>query len=149
MGPVPGFFPFLVPGVIPGDGGQGDGGTTWTVPAPGEYTIHVSMRIIHAPMTAGDYHQQDLVANFGATTTNPFSSGFIPPGCQSSIGINSELGIVSSYFMNLACTIHAGCTGCAISVGDALTVHINAIRVGGGAPLLYIADGFVQVSRIK
>jgi hypothetical protein len=151
MGAFPGFFPILLPGVVPGDDGQGNGGVTWTVPAVGQYAVNAHCVVQPSAIVAGDHQSFTMALNLGAATANPNLSGFIPFGGSDSLDISSAsaLGPMFPLRMSVSTNFHAGCTGCPVLVGDALTVHIRHDHFGAGPAVTFQAACKIQVSREK
>ena len=149
MGAIPGFFPTLLPGVEPGDDGQGNGGVTWTVPAIGRYDFNVHCVVAPSAREVGDHQSFTMAINLGATTVNPNLSGFIPQGGSTSLDISSSspLGPTFPLRMSVSGSVQAGCTGCSVAVGNALTVHIRQDHFGVGAAVTFMVACRIQVSR--
>ena len=151
MGFMPGFFPLLLPGVVPGDDGQGNGGFTWTVPAAGQYAFNVHCVVMPSAIHPGDHQSFTMAINLGATTANPNLSGFIPSGGSTSLDISSNSSLSSTFplRMSVSGNVHAGCTGCPVLVGDALTVHVRHDHSGAGGAVTFQTGCKIQVSREK
>jgi len=149
MGAIPGFFPILLPGAEPGDDGQGNGVTTWTVPAVGRYDFNVHCVVQPSAREVGDHQSFTMAINLGATTVNPNLSGFIPQGGSTSLDISSSspLGPAFPLRMSVSGSVQAGCTGCSVAVGNALTVHIRQDHFGAGGAVTFMAACRIQVSR--
>lgn len=148
MGFIPGFFPVLLPGSNPGDDGQGNGVVTWTVPSPGQYAIMAYCLVNPDFIRADDQQSFTMALSLGATTVNPFS-GYVPQGGSTSLDISSGTTDIPAFplRMNVAATIHAGCTGCIVQTGDALTIHIRQDHNGGGGAVTFSTFCRMKVSR--
>lgn len=126
MGPADGFDPGLVPGVVPGDDGQGNLGMNWTVPTIGEYTFYVDCDIIPSEYVEIEHQSFSMAFNLGATTVDPNDSGFIPAGGISSIDLTSGTSSMPLTPLRISASgsVHAGCDGCPVDVGARLSVHM-------------------------
>jgi len=152
MGVIAGFFKPLLPGINPGDGGQGNiGGITWAIPAPGEYTINANCELNPSQRVVGHHQSFVLALNFGATTVDPTLSGYIPPGGTSSIDISSSSTLQPTVplQLSLSANIHANCTNCQVSVGDELSLHMIQNHMGGPPNITSWSTCNIYISRIK
>jgi hypothetical protein len=153
MGNGPGFIPFLLPGVYPGNDGQGNGGITWTVPAPGQYSIHATCsNIFGGSLTTGDNYQYEMVLQLNAdmitpntgTGWEPFGgrdTSVVPSGGGSIVSVNGATTATASF--------QAGCTGCPANVGDPLTIHLRMNHLGGGSAVSTYSYCYIAVTREK
>jgi hypothetical protein len=124
----PGFFPDFVPGIYPGEDGQGNQNSRWVVPAPGEYRIFSSCyNIMYGTMTAGDQYIFEHAVAFNANSVYPSSGTAVQPwnpqaSQQLTSGPNSA--VVHTATTSITSGFIAGCPGCDIQVGDVLSIHV-------------------------
>lgn len=144
------FLPFFIPGIVPGDGGQGNGVIGWSVPAVGQYQVSAECAFFISATEATDYNSIWMAINLGATTSDPTISGYIPPGgfTQTDASTPFPTGVLTIYG-SISASFHAGCTGCAVPLGALLTIHGQLIRAGPGAAKTFSAACRVSVSRQK
>ena len=122
-----GYTPYFFPGIVTGDGGQGNvGGTSWVVPAVGTYTVNAMCAL--APTSFSDPSQNSYTGAIvlGATASaDPTLDGYVPQGGFTTLysaGPNpTPLGYPTTSW---SVTFHAGCTGCPVNVGDGLTISL-------------------------
>lgn len=155
VGPVAGFTNPWFPGAM-GDGGQGNtaGGTGWQVPAVGMYTITADCELVPLLVVANDHQSFTVVLALAAITEDPLGGGsIIPAGGYATLDISAGTNgaTAPAYTRRLAfsTTFHAGCTGCAIAVADALTVHARMDHTGIGAATTADVYCRLQVARLK
>jgi hypothetical protein len=153
-GVVPGFPMPFVPGSV--DDGQGNaGGTGWNVPAIGSYSIHVDCEVIPSAIAVDDLQIVSAAFTLAAQTEDPLALAILPAGAYNTLdisgGANANVAAPTvPRRLSLSSTFQAGCAGCLVQVGDALTIHMNMERTGV-LPGPYTVDGYCQVDvmRIK
>jgi len=149
MGVNTGFYPFLLPGPVAGDGGQGNTGTQWIVPADGRYSVSIHCLFGINTITVNDYHAIHAALNLGATTVDPEASGWIPPGGFGMVHLSTGTLSGGSAIPKivLGSTFQA-CPTCIVNTGDVLTVHMMHEHYGVGPAAVAIADCRIHVSRL-
>jgi len=129
-GAFPGAF---VPGVIAGDGGQGNvGGTAWTAPAVGEYAFNAYCSVVPSAYIPNDYMSASMALSLGATTVDP-TTGTIPAGGRSSldlsVGSNGAVGPAVPSALSVSAHVHV-CPTCLVTVGQSVLLHTRLDHVG-------------------
>lgn len=144
--------PVFLPGSVPGDGGQGDAtfGLQWFVPAPGLYDFHVQCAVFPSAIAPNEHQSVTVALNLGASTSDPTISGFIPIGGRQtrdiSQGTAADIGAFARR-VSFSASVHAGCPGCPVSVGDQATLHFFQDTSAVG-PITMAAGCLLQVNRI-
>jgi hypothetical protein len=133
-GAFPGTF---VPGVVAGDGGQGNvGGTAWTAPANGVYTFDAYCSVTPSAYVPNDYQSASIALSLGATTVDP-TTGVIPGGGRStldlSVGSNGAAGPAVPSALSIRSTVHV-CPTCLVNVGKSLHLHGRLDHAGISGP---------------
>lgn len=150
-GLVPGFPSPFIPGSF--DDGQGNvGGTFWTVPTVGTYTINTDCEIIPSAIAADDHQSVSIALCFGATSEDPLAAGVIPIGAYATMDLSSG-GAAGTpppldRRLSFSTTFQAGCTNCQVQVAQTLSLHTRLDHTAAGA----LTANFVcriQVARIK
>ena len=120
------------------DAGYGNvAGTSWAVPSAsvGIFTASINCDFIPNTIAVNDLQTASIALSFGATTEDP-ASGTIPSGGYQTIrlagGTNSGTPAALPPQLSLSATFQAGCTGCPIAAGEALTVHARTDHTGTG-----------------
>jgi hypothetical protein len=153
-GVVPGFPMPFVPGSV--DDGQGNtgGGTGWAVPAVGTYHVNVDCEVIPGAIAVNDMQVVSAAFTLAAQSEDPLFLAILPAGAYTSLdisgGTNANVALAVPRRLSLSGTFQAGCTGCLVQVGDALTLHMSMERAGA-LPGPYDMNGYckVQVARIR
>jgi len=150
-GLIPGFSPILLPGVSPGDGGVGNGGIIWTVPSVGEYHFSAGCAVFPSAIRADDYQGVSLAINLGGSTVDPSVSGYIPYGASMTMDMSAGGTNQPLVFRRFSVSgiVHAGCVGCPVNVGDALSIHIRQDHTGAGGAVTMSAVCRIQVAKSK
>jgi hypothetical protein len=135
-GAFPGTF---VPGIVAGDGGQGNvGGTAWTAPAVGEYIFNAYCSVVPSAYIPNDYMSASMAISLGATTVDP-TTGVIPPGGRSSldlsVGTNGAAGPAVPSALTASSTVHV-CPTCLVTVGKSVLLHTRIDHNGPAGPPL-------------
>jgi hypothetical protein len=144
-----GFTSYFFPGIVTGDGGQGNvGGTSWVVPAVGTYTVNAMCAL--APTVFSDPSQNSYTGAIvlGAThSADPTLDGYVPQGGFTTLystGPNpTPIGYPTTSW---SVTFHAGCTGCPVHVGDGLTISLYEQTNSAG--VTFSAYCSLEVTRI-
>lgn len=146
---VAGFFP----GIMPGDGGQGDAaGTMWSVPASGQYSVDVSCDVFPSAIDVETHQSVSVALAFNANDVDPFLFGYIPIGGYQTIDLNTGTlagsGPAVNRRISFTTSFHA-CASCPVVVGDVMTVHARMDHSSTGAIVAVTLDAFcsIQVSR--
>jgi len=150
-GLVPGFSSILLPGVAPGDGGVGNAVIQWTVPSVGEYHFSAGCAVFPSDIRANDYQGVTLAINVGGSTVDPMLSGFVPYGGSMTMDMSAggtEQPLAFRRF-SVSGIVHAGCVGCPVNVGDALSIHIRQDHTGAGGAVTMSAVCRIQVAKSK
>ena len=148
MGVNVGFYPYLLPGPISGEDGQGNTGSQWIVPATGRYAVNLHCEVQITSITAGDFHRIHGVLTLGSTTLNPSASGYIPPGASTSTDLSTATlgpGIVNPRFSLNA--MFQACPTCLIHTGDVLAFHFLHEHAGIGPAAVASLDCRLHVAR--
>jgi hypothetical protein len=147
-GTFPGTF---IPGVVAGDGGQGNagGGTAWSVPAAGLYAFNAHCIVTPSSYTVNDYLSASVALSLNASSVDP-TTGTIPAGGYStlslSVGSAGAAGPSVHSAVSLSATVHA-CSSCAVQVGAPLHLHARLDHAGSGAQPTAAFVCHLQVSR--
>lgn len=135
-GLVPGFPQSYIPGAVSGDSGLGDlGGTGWAVPAIGTYTVNADCELFPSAVAVNDMQVVHVALSLGATSEDPLALAIVPSGgfvtLDISGGTNANVAPPTlPRRASLSTTFQAGCTSCAVQVGDALQMHVSMERTG-------------------
>lgn len=134
-GRAAGFTTAFFPGAV--DSGYGDvGGTAWAVPAAsyGLFHVSVSCELEPSAIATDDMQTASVALCLGATAENPYTAGVIPSGGYATIslsgGANSGTAPALPRQLSLSTTFQAGCSGCLVQGGDALTLHVRMDHTG-------------------
>jgi hypothetical protein len=153
-GLVPGFPSPFIPGTF--DDGQGNvGGSFWTVPTTGTYSINVDCEVSPSAIATNDHQSVSVALCFGATSEDPLAAGIIPIGAYATMDISggTNANVAAPPLdrrLSFSTTFQAGCTNCEVQVAQTLSLHTRLDRTGI-LPGPYTAD-FVcrlRVARIK
>lgn len=144
----PGTF---IPGVVAGDGGQGNSaGTSWSVPANGVYAFNAHCTVVPSAYTVNDYESASIALSLNATTTTP-STGIVPPGGQStlslSVGSAGAGGPLTPSALAVNSIVHA-CATCLVQVGARLHLHARFDHGGSSLSPSAAFTCHLQVSRL-
>lgn len=135
-GLVPGFPQPYIPGAVTGDSGLGDqGGTGWTVPAIGTYTVNADCEIIPDAIAVNDMQVVHVAMSLAALSEDPYFMAIIPAGGRVSLDISGGTNAnvappTRPRTVSLSSTFQAGCPSCLVQVGDALQFHASMERTG-------------------
>jgi len=143
------YYPFFMPGVLPGQDGQGNvGGTVWTIPAVGYYSVAVSCLQHVTPITPGDFISFELSMSLGATGTDP-TTGQRPSGADQTVYLSAGNPTESFSYVSSTANFHAGCPGCIFTIGQQLTLHFRTNHAGAGPAVSTEVSCNLEVSRHK
>ena len=144
---------------IPGsfDDGVGNvGGTAWAVPvspAVATYTVHADCEVIPSAIATNDLQIVSLAISLGASSEDPLALAIIPPGGYETLdisgGTNANVAApTNARRIAVAATFQAGCAGCLVQAGDALTVHASMEQTGV-LPGPYTFDAYCRVQVVQ
>jgi len=130
----PGTF---IPGLVAGDGGQGNvNGTAWVAPANGVYAFNADCRVAPSAYVPNDYQSATIALSLNATGVNPLT-GVVPPGGLSSlslsVGTNGAQGPAFASHVAVSATVHV-CPTCLVQVGAPLHLHARLDHTGAAGP---------------
>lgn len=154
-GVVPGFPMPFIPGSVEDGQGNTGGGTGWAVPAVGSYSAHVDCEVVPSAIAVNDLQIVSAAFTLAAQTEDPLFLAILPAGAYSTLDISSgtNANVAAPTVprrLSMSSTFQAGCPGCLVQVGDALTIHMSMERTGV-LPGPYTVNGYcqVQVARIR
>lgn len=125
---IPVFDPGFFPGILPGDGGQGDtSGIAWSVPTiAGTYTADVTCELYPSAINVETHQSISVALAFNANNVDPLVSGYIPIGGYQTVDLNTGTlagnGPLLARRLSFSTTFHV-CLGCPVVVGDVATIH--------------------------
>lgn len=154
-GIFPFFLPIYLPGIAPGDGGQGNiFGVSWRVPVEGFYTVAAHCSLIVSGIDTDTHQSIEAAITLGASSDDPFAGGFIPEGGLASLDINtgSLAGSGPTIFfgrrLSMTASFHACGSGCPVAVNDRLALHLRQDHssTGASSPVTFNAFCRMQVA---
>jgi hypothetical protein len=151
MRTLAGFDSAYMPGLLPGSDGQGNtAGTSWVVPAAGQYTVTATCSAFPGVITATDIYTLDIAIKLGADNVNPDTgAGYVPDGGRTEILFPSMTALSTSMTVALSTNFQAGCASCPVGIGQALTFHSYLNHIGGGAASTFFMYCQFSVTRNK
>lgn len=134
-----GFPGTFSPGIVAGDGGQGNvAGTSWVAPADGVYAFNAHCTVAPSAYVPDDYQSASMALSLGATTVDP-TSGVIPAGGRSSldlsVGKNGAAGPAVPSALSVSGTVHV-CPTCLVATGTAALLHARIDHAGVAGPAM-------------
>jgi hypothetical protein len=121
------------------DTGYGDAsGVAWAVPfgSVGLFSVTLNCEITPNTIATNDAQLATVALSLGSNTEDPFASGVIPAGGYQTLplagGTNSGTPLPLPTQLSLSTIFQAGCSGCTVLAGDALTVHARLDHSGTG-----------------
>lgn len=140
-----GFPGTFAPGVVAGDGGQGNvGGTSWVAPSNGVYAFNAHCTVVPSAYVPDDYQSASIALSLGATTVDP-TTGDIPAGGRSSldlsVGKNGATGPAVPSALSVSGTVHV-CPTCLVTTGTAALLHARIDHAGVAGPAMGTSSSY-------
>lgn len=141
-----GFPGTFAPGVVAGDGGQGNvGGTSWVAPSDGVYSFNAHCTVVPSAYIPNDYQSASIALSLGATTVDP-TTGTIPAGGRSSLdlsvgknGAGGPAAVLSA--LSVSGTVHV-CPTCVVNTGEAVLLHTRIDHTGAAGPVMGTSSSY-------